>query len=93
MAVAASLLMTEDVFPGSLDDDWQILLGSYKHDKRVYHIKELFYETLTASELAMPRRSVKEFILPDNVGFIFPKKISLLKSFFMRLVASLSMRI
>lgn len=92
-AVAASLLMTEDMFTGSLDDDWQMLLGSYQHDKRVHHIKELFYQTLKARDLAIPRRSVREFIFPDNVDFIFPGKISLLKRFFVRLIASLSIRI
>lgn len=93
IAVAASLLMTEAIFPGSLDDDWQMLLGSYRQDKRVHHIKELFYQTLKARDLAIPRRSVREFILPDNVDFIFPGKISLLERFFVRSIASLSIRI
>jgi hypothetical protein len=85
--------MTEAIFPDSLDDDWQMLLGSYQQDKQVHHIKELFYETLMASELAMPRRSVKEFIFPDNADFIFPGKVSLLKRFFVRSMISLLIRI
>jgi hypothetical protein len=93
MAVAASLLMTEEIFPGSLDDDWQILLDSYLKDERVYHMKDLFYETLTASESARPTKSIKEFILSGNADFIFPGKIGLLKSLFMRFMRSLVIRI
>lgn len=93
MSVAASLLMTEVIFPGSLDDEWQMLLSSYQREKRVHHIKQLFYETLTAGSLAKPRRSAKEYILPFNINYIFPEKIDILKYFFIRFSASISYRV
>lgn len=93
VAVAASLFMTEDIFSGSLDDEWQSLLDPFKKDQFRLKVQDLYYETLTASAAGRPSLPLKSFMLSGSADLIFPGRIGLFESLFGRFMNSLVIRI
>ncbi|MEH6660692.1 MAG: nucleotidyltransferase family protein [Parasphingorhabdus sp.] len=92
-AVAASLLMTEDVFPDSLDDEWHLLLYPYRKDKPVKKMAALFYETLTADANGRPSLPLKNFILSGSADIVFSGKMGLIDVILARVLNSVFVRI
>ena len=93
VAVAASLLITEEIFAGSLDDEWQVLLKEGQKDEQLHKMKDLFYETLTAGALGRVSLPLKSYLLSGSADFIFPGSIGLFDSLVTRFLLSLSLRI
>jgi hypothetical protein len=93
VAVAASLLMAEEIFAGSLDEEWQLLLDPYRKNERLRQMKEWFYETLTASEIGGSVLPLKKYMSSGSADIIFPGRISLFESLFLRWMSSLAIRI
>lgn len=92
-AVAASIFMAEELFPGSLDDDWQLLLAPFQQDNNLRKLQDLFYECLTASEIIRPSIPLKSFLLSGAADLVFPGKIGLIDTVIKRFVKSLAVRI
>lgn len=92
-AVAASLLMTEEVFPDSLDDEWHLLLNTYRKDKPVKEMVALFYETLTANDNGRPSLPLKSFILSGSADIVFSGKIGMIEIMLARFLNSVFVRI
>lgn len=92
-AVVASLLTAEEIFPGSLDDDWHILLKAYRKDEYLSEMMELFYDSLTASEIGGNSLPLRSFILSGSADFIFPGKIGLFDGLVKRFMHALTIRI
>ncbi|ATW03844.1 nucleotidyltransferase family protein [Sphingorhabdus sp. YGSMI21] len=92
-AVAASLLMVESVFAGSLDDEWQLLLNQHRNNERLHQIKNWFYESLIASEIGRSVLPLSRYMSIGSAGFVFPGNINIIENFFRRWMASLTIRI
>jgi len=93
VTVAASLLMAEEIFPGSLDDEWQVLLSTYERHESLLRIQGFFYQSLMTASDEKSMLSLKSFVLSGPADFVFPGKISPLESLFKRFMISLSIRI
>ncbi|WP_321327399.1 nucleotidyltransferase family protein [uncultured Parasphingorhabdus sp.] len=92
-AVAASLLMTEQVFPDSLDDGWQQILKPYMKARNTAELKDLFFETLTADTNGRPNLPWKSSLLSGSADIIFSGKIGLMDSTRARVLNSVFARI
>jgi len=92
-AVVASLLLTEEIFPGSLDDEWQPLMKQYLKDRSMHKMKDIFYKSLTANGIGKPSLPLKSYFLSGSADFIFPGKISLFESLLKRFLYYVTIRI
>ncbi|ASK89862.1 putative nucleotidyltransferase [Sphingorhabdus sp. SMR4y] len=77
-AVAASLLMTERIFPDSLDAEWLAILQPYQERRDTNRLETLFYQTLTAAANGRPVLPWKSSMLSGSADMIFPGKIGLM---------------
>jgi hypothetical protein len=93
VAVAASILMAEEIFSGSLDDDWQSLLEPFQKDENLLKMQGLYYECLEANAVGRPSYPLKSFLLSGAADLVFPGKIGLFETLFKRFVNSLAVRI
>lgn len=92
-AVAASILFAEELFPGSLDADWQALLEPFQREAQLPRMKGLYYECLTAKTIIRPSYPLKASLLSGAADLVFPGKIGLFETLFKRLAGSLAARI
>lgn len=93
VAIAASILTTEEIFSGSLDDDWQSLLEPFRMDGHLREMQGLYYECLTANTVSRPSYPLKSRLLSGSADLVFPGKISLLETLLRRFMNSLAVRI
>tara|TARA_R110000824_G_scaffold4308_1_gene20666 strand:- start:16215 stop:17291 length:1077 start_codon:yes stop_codon:yes gene_type:complete len=92
-AVIASVQLADEMFPGSLDDEWLLILADRGNRKSVRKIFNLFYETLATSSAensSLPNRQSTFF---DVAPLIFGKQIAIPKLIWRRLLVSLSIRV
>ncbi|WP_173205852.1 nucleotidyltransferase family protein [Sphingopyxis sp. BSNA05] len=92
-AVAASLLLAEQVFPDSLDDEWLAILNPYQEGNDTGELTGLFYQTLTAEANGRPILPLKSSILSGSADIIFSGKVGLVDTVLARVLNSIFARI
>lgn len=92
-AVAASLRLTEQVFPGSLSDRWLAVVQEYEDDPSAGALFDLNWRTLNDVEQRRPKLPFKAFLSSGPADLIFPGQIPFIPSAINRWFGSLTMRI
>ncbi len=92
-AVAASLMLSEKVFPGSLSEHWADVVRQHEDDQAAKNLYDLNCRTLTHREWREPKLPLKAFLSSGSAELIFPGQIPFIPSAINRWFGSLTLRI
>ena len=84
--VISSLQFTEEIFAGSLDQDWDTILAMYNNTSRVEKLTEVYRQTLMTTSAEHPTLKKRKPIYFDAHYLLFGKKKNILKHIHSRIM-------
>ncbi|MEP6444182.1 MAG: nucleotidyltransferase family protein [Hyphomicrobiales bacterium] len=92
-SILASLRLVQDIFPGSLDEEWFSILAKKGQDESVKKIAGIFFEALSSSAPSNQSLSAKRPILSDSSHLVFGRRIGILNVVRLRVLNAIAIRV
>lgn len=92
-AIIASLRFTDEIFRGSLDEEWQMILREQKNSREIEKLIDIFRKSLMTTSPDRPYAPLRKPFYFDTTVALFGKQMGLFNIIRSRVVTSIAVRI